>query len=422
MASIYARGGKLWARLKGAREPGKWSSEPTPYAVGDEDKARRFAAAAQKMIDKRAATPADAMPTVAKTVTGYAKMWAAERQARGVGSALADLSRLETHAFPALRDLELADVKPKHARDLVRELRTNGKLAPRTIIHVHRTLRTMFESAVVDELIDANPIKAKPGDLPKKRDKDPTWRSQATYTVSEVKQLISDASIPVERRVQYALKALAGMRHGEVAALSWRAIDHEVEPLGRINVELAYDSKTRRIKPTKTEDTRPVPIHPTLGKILAAWKASHWERIYGRAPRLDDLVVPARTMKPVNAAEAGHAMVADLELLGLRTQAGAHRKRGGHDLRGWYKTRTIEDGADSLIIRRTTHAVPGDVNAGYERFSWRTICREVNKLQISLSDEEILPLATVLATAEKSSAKRWRYVATPTGFEPVLPA
>jgi hypothetical protein len=87
---------------------------------------------------------------------------------------------------------------------------------------VHRALRSMFESAIVDELVESNPIKLKPGELPKKRDKDPTWRSQATYTVHEVERLISDSAIPVKRRVQYAIKALAGMRHGEVADLGHR--------------------------------------------------------------------------------------------------------------------------------------------------------------------------------------------------------
>jgi integrase len=62
--------------------------------------------------------------------------------------------------------------------------------------------------------------------------------------------------------LQYALKALAGMRHGEVAALTWRAIDYTTEPLARIHVVRAYNSATGQIKTTKTEDGRAVPMHP----------------------------------------------------------------------------------------------------------------------------------------------------------------
>ena len=77
----------------------------------------------------------------------------------------------------------------------------------------------------------------------------------ATFTTREVEQLISDTQIPPERQVQYALKAIAKLRHGEVAGLCWRHYDPTLEPLGR---------------------------------LLAAWKLSHWERIYDRAPTSED--------------------------------------------------------------------------------------------------------------------------------------
>jgi hypothetical protein len=64
-------------------------------------------------------------------------------------------------------------------------------------------------------------------------------------------------------------------------------------------------------------------------------------------------VVPTRNLTPIDASDAVRAFKADLEELGLRIEAGARRDRGGHDLRGWYKTLCIEDGADSLIVRRT---------------------------------------------------------------------
>ena len=64
-------------------------------------------------------------------------------------------------------------------------------------------------------------------------------------------------------------------------------------------------------------------------KILAAWKLSHWERIYGRAPTIDDLIVPTRNMTPIDPKDANEAFKRDLAALGLRVGAGAHRDRGG---------------------------------------------------------------------------------------------
>jgi hypothetical protein len=100
-----------------------------------------------------------------------------------------------------------------------------------------------------------------------------------------------------------------------------------LEPLGRLVIATSYDTGR-----TQTEVTGRVPVHPTLGKVLAAWRLSHWERIYGRAPTSDDLVVPTRNLTTIDASDAVHAFKADLQELGLRVEAGEHRDRGGHGL------------------------------------------------------------------------------------------
>lgn len=51
MASVFPKRGKWWARLKGDKEPGKWSSVPTGET--DRDAAMRFARAAQRAIRSR---------------------------------------------------------------------------------------------------------------------------------------------------------------------------------------------------------------------------------------------------------------------------------------------------------------------------------------------------------------------------------
>lgn len=152
----------------------------------------------------------------------------------------------------------------------MRDLR-QGDLAPRSIRHVYATLRAMFESAVVEELIPHNPCVLRRGELPQKRDQVPEWRAEA-YSIAEVERLISDTEIPQERRVIYALKALAAVRHEEVAALRWRHYDPTLEPLGRLVIAVAWESNVRRETPTKTERTRRVPVHPELAKLLAEWK------------------------------------------------------------------------------------------------------------------------------------------------------
>ena len=58
------------------------------------------------------------------------------------------------------------------------------------------TLHRLFADAIADELIEANPCALASGELPKKVNKDPTWRSRAVYSREEVEQLLSDERIP----------------------------------------------------------------------------------------------------------------------------------------------------------------------------------------------------------------------------------
>ncbi len=161
----------------------------------------------------------------------------------------------------------LDDVKPRHIRDFVFDLR-KGPLAPRTIYHVYQTTALLFRAAIIDELIDATPCVVARGVLPKKVDKDPNWRNEAIYTREEVEQLISDSRIPEDRRVLYALKGLAALRHSEAAGLRWGQYDEQAAPLGALN-----------LAKTKTGVPRRVPVHPTLARVLAEWS---W--LAGNAP------------------------------------------------------------------------------------------------------------------------------------------
>src|SRR5262245_49869819 len=118
------------------------------------------------------------------------------------------------------------------------------------------------------------------GELPAKVDKDPEWRTSATFTTREVEQLISDPRIPVERRVQYALKAIAGLRHGEVAGLSWRHYDPTLEPLGRLVIATSYDTGR-----TKTEVTRRF-THTTKGDVVWGYTRAQWPALCAEVAKL----------------------------------------------------------------------------------------------------------------------------------------
>lgn len=398
---IYARGNRLWCRLKD--ETGKWVSKSTGYAVGEEAEAERYRKAAQSALDARRERGDDAPLTVG----AYAERWIDERAELGVRSADDEATRLRKHALPHLGSIMLDELRPRHVRDMVRALRKAGDLAPRTIRNVYGVVHTMMEHAVVDELVAANPCKLKRGELPKARDKDPEWRRGAVFTRDEVEALISSEKLLPDRRVVYALKALAGLRHGEVAALRWRHWDRATEPLGQLTIAASYNSRTRTETATKTDTVRYVPAHPTLAAILAEWKLSGWQSLYGRRPGPDDLVVPTRKLNNRNASDAQKAFREDLDKLGLR-------KRRGHDLRRTFVTLARRDGADPNKLRVVTHPPSQDMLALYTSFPWASICEEVAKLKVARLGGGVVELATAFATADVSGWNGSEKVATPT--------
>lgn len=167
------------------------------------------------------------------SVTEYAKAWLAKRTNV---TAADDRTRINLHVLPVIGPMRMDEVKPQHLRDLMLALRAGGKLAPRTIRQVSGLLHTMFKSAKIEELIVSNPVDYERGVLPKIVDKDPTWRHEAIYTRGEIETVISDERILPDRRVLYALKSLAALRHGEAAPLRWSQYDAKASPLGAINL------------------------------------------------------------------------------------------------------------------------------------------------------------------------------------------
>jgi integrase len=385
MGSIFPRGSKLYAKTKAV--DGTWKQIPTGLSVGAEAEAEKWLADLERKVEaQRAAMGDDAAPV---TVSRYAKRWLDRRTTTTVAD---DRARITKHVLPRIGPMLLAEVRPRHIRDIVIELRNAGELAPATIRQVSGVLHTMFKSAVIEELIASNPVVLERGTLPKKVDKDPTWRHEAIYTRLEIETLIADERILADRRVLYALKSLAALRHTEAATLTWAQYDHRAEPLGAFN-----------LGETKNGVPRRMPVHATLARMLVAWKATGWREVYGRDPKPDDLIVPTRNLTARDANESQRQLIADLELLELRVTAGKgtttrRQKRRGHDMRRTFITLARTDGAQKDILRWCTHGPsPGEMMDLYSSFDWSALCAEVAKLRIEPRDGKVISMPLRIA-------------------------
>ncbi len=408
---IYARGNTLWMRYRDI--DGKWRNASTTYRVGDEARAEK----ALEEVEARIASmrsPSSVASKSLMSVRAYAAKWQKSRE--GIATLKDDQGRLENHILPALGDIPLSELRPRHIRDFVEALKKKKKIrqrrldgtlvgeeeliAPRTVLHVYGTLRSMLNDAVAEELIAASPCVLK-DELPEKKDKDRTWRRTAVFTREEVQQIISasDDKIPEDRRVMYALMFLGAMRFGEAAAITWRDYDAAAKPLGKLVVEKSYSAKTKVVKATKTDNPREMPVHPTLAKILATWKLSGFQTLMERDARPEDLIVPSRQKRPRNANHMLRRFHEDLERIGLRA-------RRQHDARRTFISIARADGARPDILRWATHGPTGDIVDDYTTLPWSTLCDEVAKVRIDLLEGKLIEVEfAVTGTSDEAAPK-----------------
>lgn len=361
-----------------------------PAGTGDERMAKSFLAGRRREVRDGTWQP-KVKRAASSTLTAYAENWCNKRALDGVRTAANERQRLVDYVLPviggkALADVRRADVVALMAKVQAEPSKHTGKPhSPRTVHRIYEALRTLYNSAVLDELVMASPctLRIKRGELPAKKDADPRWRSGAVFTRDEVVALISDPRVPENRRVLYALAFLTGSRLGEMSGRRWQDYDPDEKPLGRLVVATQYDDAELK----GGRPTRLVPVHPALAQVLDHWRRETWTLLYGRAPTAQDFIVPKRSQGrgTVGLTEGalsqqtiwGNLQV-DLGKLGLR-------RRRVHDARRTFVSMAVGSGADKYLLQWITHG-PQKVDAfdDYNTPPWHALCAQVLKLDVQL--------------------------------------
>lgn len=377
MGNVYRRGKVLWIwwfDSQGVRQ-----YESTGYPVGQERKAR---AALRKMEERAKAGVA----TDDESVAGfYFGVWRPFRRARDLSGQANEEVCIEKHVLPYLGSMRLEDVRHHDVLNVVYRLEKAGR-APRTIHNVVGAVRRLFKEARRRGLVDANPcMDLQRGDLPVKRDKDPEWREGAVFERHEIEHLCFSPSIPLWRRIDYALAFFTGTRDGERFALRWRHWDASAQPLGKLTFARSWNAHLLRETETKTKVPRYVPVHPALAGMLTEWRDSGWEEYMGRAPGPEDLVIPYRRAyvkrRHVGSAERRNPPLTH-KYLQIDLEAQGWRNRRAHDFRSTMINLALEDGAQEGIVRRLTHLKASEAFDLYKRNRWPVLCAEVAKIRV----------------------------------------
>lgn len=163
-------------------EEGTWSDRREAASV--------LAQRKRELADGTWARPDGAAKPAGLTVRAWATAWLERRR---VVKAADEQRYFELHILPRIGDMPIADLRRSHLVELMRAVsahsseRTGQPLAPRTVLHVYRTLATCLDDAVSDIVIPASPasLTSRRGELPRKLDADPTFRDRAVCEAVE---------------------------------------------------------------------------------------------------------------------------------------------------------------------------------------------------------------------------------------------
>ena len=405
----------------------------TGYKTGQEAEARRFLQDVLRELE--AVAPAAAAVPDELTFQQWAEQWVAERKKRGIVAAFDEESHLRYHAYPQLGAYPLRSLTKTVMLQWVRDLpqrtseRTGRALAPRYVHHIAATVRHLLrEASLKRDLIPVSPCVWDDSDLPAKVDRDPSKRRSGGFQPAEVVSLLFDVRIPEDRRALYALEFLTGMRTGEAAARRWRDFDDQAQPLGRLEVRTAWNTRIRKEGATKTLIEKVAPVHPLLARVLRDWKERGWAEYVGRSPTDEDLIVPSERGRVRNASYSNELFQQDLRTLELRPAA--QERRTHYETRSTFRSLALAGGAVRSDLDLSTHPSPKQASDLYTRLDviWPALCRAVESivLPVSPTNGECTTRCTNEGAEQKKAPAHGRLsggeVVTRTGLEPMFSA
>ena len=329
---LYVRDGRF---IAGFRTEGCWTMRTLQAETLTEARRERESLLAG-LREGRIAAPANAT---------FAHVFAEYQDSRALSERTRRHERhlLDRHAAK----LTVRRVQDVTATDVARLLcGMRDKYSPWTCVAVYRLLAGTFALALRRGILTRSPID---GLAPSERPKQRNAKRIVVLGADAIAALVAAGSS--ERwRLAIGLASYAGLRLGELRALTWGEIDLAAGTLS-VRRSLLPDGSP---KAPKTEaGARTVPILPALRRLLVAWKLG--------SPRSapDELVIATATGQPVSERNLRRTLEDAKEAAGLD---GADGRLSWHSLRHSFASTLATD----LELPATTLArLTGHTDAGF---------------------------------------------------------
>jgi integrase len=279
--------------------------------------------------------PADkATPTGSTTLKDYAASWLASRELKP-RTRLLYRGLLDDLILPDLGDARLERITPTTVRNWYATLNAD---TPTRRAHAYSLLRSIYTTAVSDDLVPANPCRIRGAGASKRTG------STKVATLGELEVIV--ATMPARYRAMVLLAAWCGLRFGELAELRRTDVDLDTR---LVRVERAVTSRDGHVfvgDPKSEAGRRAVSLPPHLVAVLEEHLRDHTK------PAADALLFPA--------GHGGHLAPTTLHGPWSKARAAAGRPDlRFHDLRHTGATLAAATGATlAELMTRLGHSTP----------------------------------------------------------------
>jgi integrase len=229
-------------------------------------KAKKLTALAYAEGGALADTPAQ--PTEGETFAEWAKRWCKSREDRGIGYVRDNRSHLEHWINPVIGPRPIRSITRRDLEALVEALDEavrQNRIEWKSATNFWGTVSKAFDDATNAKVLSLRVLETNPAAGIRGPDRGAN-KAKAYLYPSEFLTLATAERVPLRWRRIYALSVYTYTRASELMALDWADVDFQG---GLIRITKALDKKGA-VKPTKTKETRNIPIEPGLLPLLEA--------------------------------------------------------------------------------------------------------------------------------------------------------
>ena len=361
--------GSIWRRKSGG-----WSAQYTVYTSEGRKRRTLYGKTRQEVAAKLSKALADregglTFDAGTMTVGEYLTRWLSHSVRDTVSQKTYERyeSIVRVHLSPALGRIKLKALTPDHVRGLYREKLDSG-LAPRTVLHIHRTLSKALKQAADDGLIPRNAAASVKPPQARREEMQPLSRDQVGMFLDTVKGDRMEAL--------YVLAVTSGLRQGELLALKWEDVDLEgTNPTLEVRRSLSETRGRRSFVTPKSGRGRHLRLSKRAAGALRAHRKRQLEERVRKAGLWEDhgLIFPSEVGTPMSGRNLYRVFKIRVK------RASLPQTLRFHDLRHTCATLLLRQGVNpkfvqellghadiSLTLNTYSHVLPemGDAAAG----------------------------------------------------------